>query len=121
MAVLRVVDFLELKAGQIVENGAGVCEQQWQCPADQYWQVDRAFVRTNSGAATTLIVYTGGAVPSEEDGLDGSTSGNLDVADNAAPWRVMPGQYLTLRWTGASAGTVAKAHLQGRILKRYAS
>jgi hypothetical protein len=114
----RVVDYLDKKAGNIVADAAGVAEQQYQCPADQWWLVDRGFVRSNSAAATTLLVFTGGPEPNDEDGIDGSTSGNLDVADNAAPWRVFPGQYLTLRWTGATVGSIAKLHLQGRVLER---
>lgn len=124
---LVLIDFLDLKQGNIAEgapNAAGVAQQQYQCPADQYWLIDSMAILTNSAAASTLRIYVGGPgqgsppIPVDEDLIDGSLSGNEDVSDRASPIRVFPGSYLTFRWTGLTVGSIAKLHAQGRILKR---
>jgi len=114
---LALVDFLDEKR-VATADGTGLAEIQFQVPTGEYWLVDRAAIRTDSAAASTLLVFGGGPSPNDEDLLDGSTSGNLDVADNSSPWRIFPGQHLTLRWTGMTAASLAKAHLQGRKLAR---
>lgn len=116
MARLAVRDFLDLRA-EVTESG-GEAEAQFRCPVDEYWLVDRAVVSTSSAGASTLRVFIGGERPTDVDLIDASTAGNLDVADNASPWRVLPGQVLTFRWSGLTAGAVCRVHAQGRILRR---
>lgn len=127
MADLVVVDFLDLKVGNIPEGApfaAGVAQHQFPVPADQYWLIDSMAILTTSVAGSTLRIYVGGPgsgsppTPVDEDLIDGSLSGNEDVSDRASPIRCFPGQYLTFRWTGLTAGSIAKLHAQGRILKR---
>jgi len=114
-------DFLDIKATQAegsTGEPAGQCSIQRQVPADQWWLIDRIAIRTNSVAASTFFVYGGGNNPNDEDLLDGSSSGNLDVADNNAPDRFFPGQIVTFRWTGLTALSVCKIRAQGRVLTR---
>lgn len=129
MGKLEVVDFLDIRDGQIPEgapNAAGVAQRQYQCPSDQWWLVDSIMVRTNSVAISTLLVFVGGqgrtsgasVIPVDEDLIDGTSTGDLDTSDRSSPIRVLPGQYLTFRWEGLTAASVAKLHFQGRILKR---
>lgn len=129
MGKLEVVDFLDIRNGQIPEgtpNAAGVALAQYQCPSDQWWLVDSIMVRSNSVAVSTLLIYTGGqgqvsgatVIPNDEDLIEGTSTGDLDVSDRSSPIRVLPGQYLSFRWTGLTGGAIAKLHFQGRILKR---
>lgn len=129
MAKLEVVDFLDVRDGQVPEgtpNAAGVAQRQYQCPSDQWWLVDSIMVRSNSVAISTLLIFVGGqgrasgssTIPGDEDLIDGTSTGDLDTSDRNSPIRVLPGQYLTFRWEGLTVGSVAKLHFQGRILKR---
>lgn len=130
MGKLEVVDFLDIRNGQVPEglpNAAGVALAQYQCPSDQWWLVDSIMVRSNSVAISTLLIYTGGqgtttssgaVIPNDEDLIEGTSTGDLDVSDRSSPIRVLPGQYLSFRWTGLTVGAIAKLHFQGRILKR---
>jgi len=127
---LEVVDFLDVRDGQIPEgtpNAAGVAQKQLQVPGDQWWLIDSIMVRSNSVATSTLLVFVGGqgraaatgaTVPNDEDLIDGTSSGELDTSDRSSPIRCFPGQYLTFRWEGLTVGSVAKVHFQGRVLKR---
>lgn len=67
-------------------------------PPDQVWEYERFSVRCTSTATSAVRVYVG----SEADAnlVDGSDSGNLDVADNSAPVRVGPGEVLRIVWSG---------------------
>ena len=121
MPRLAQTDFLDIKRTATegtTGEPAGQCSIQVQVPADQWWLIDRFAIRTNSVAASTFFVYGGGNQPQDEDLLDGSSSGNLDVADNNAPDRFFPGQIVTLRWTGLTAGSVCKVRAQGRVFTR---
>jgi hypothetical protein len=79
-------------------------------PAGQQWEVERISISTTSGAPTTAFVYVGDPVP--RNLVDGSSSGNLDVADETQPIVVPGGQRLRIRWTGASLGAVGSARVQ---------
>jgi hypothetical protein len=83
-------------------------------PNTETWLVDRAAISTDSTTATELRAYLDAELPLNL--LDGSIAGNLDVADNNAPWRIPRGRKLLLVWTGASAGAVASFHGSGRIV-----
>lgn len=131
MGKLEVVDFLDVRDGQVPEgspNAAGVAQRQYQCPSDQWWLIDAIMVRSNSAAISTLLIFTGGqgrasattgaTTPNDEDLIDGTSTGDLDTSDRSSPIRVLPGNYLTFRWEGLTVGAIAKLHFQGRILKR---
>jgi hypothetical protein len=121
MPKLVYTDWLDIK--RVIQEGttgepAGQVSAQVQVPVDQWWEIERMTIRTNSVAGSTFFVYTGSSNPQDEDLVDGSSSGNLDVADNNSPARAFPGQIVTFRWTGLTAGSVAKVHANGKILTR---
>lgn len=129
MARLEVVDFLDIRDGQVPEgapNAAGIAQRQFQVPSDQWWLIDSIMVRSNSVAISTLLIFVGGqgrpsgaaTIPADEDLIEGTSTGDLDVSDRNSPIRCFPGQYVTFRWEGLTVGAIAKLHFQGRVLKR---
>lgn len=77
--------------------------------------VDRIVVVTNSTSATTLSVYLGAVA--DENLVDFSPNGNIDVADETQPLFVPGSTPVTFVWRGASAGAVGTARVQYRVAR----
>lgn len=87
--------------------------------AGESWYIDRAAISTTSVLLSEFRAFTGSRASADaRDLIDGSAGGNLDVMDTPAPWRVLPRQFLTMRWTNATAGSLGSIHLQGRRIVR---
>lgn len=82
--------------------------------AGTMWLVDRAAIYTTSSAPTLAFVYAGQIAP--QNILDGSVAGNLDFADNAAPWLVPGSLPLVFLWEQATPGATGFAVVQYRLL-----
>jgi hypothetical protein len=82
--------------------------------AGQLWLVDRAAIYCTSAADTLAFVYVGQVAP--QNVIDGSVAGNLDFADNSAPWLVQGSQSLILVWENATPGATALAIAQYRLM-----
>jgi hypothetical protein len=85
-------------------------------PADETWLVDRMTVLCTSTTDTEARVYIGSA-----DGrnlVDGSISGNLDIADESQPVLADSGDELRCVWTGATDGAVGTFRIQYRLVQR---
>lgn len=82
--------------------------------AGQMWLVDRAAIYCTSSTDTLAFVYVGQVAP--QNVIDGSVAGNLDFADNSAPWLVPGSQSLILVWEGASLGSTALVIAQYRLM-----
>ena len=85
-------------------------------PDNELWFVDRARISTNSTSATFLYLYD--SIVDDDHAIDGSYSGEFDVADNASPILLLPTTTLIARWVGASAGSIGRMRAQLTIMRR---
>lgn len=77
------------------------------------WLVDRVVVTSTSTTTTAAYLFTDQATAAQY--LDGSNSGNFDVADNSSPLHIDQTRTLIVVWTGASDGAVGTCRVQGRV------
>lgn len=88
-------------------------------PSSQLWLVERIVVSSTSTAKTEARFYAGREEPVSL--LDGTRSGNLDIADNSSPMQVTSSIALLVVWTGADDGSVGSVRIQGSVLQYDAS
>lgn len=88
--------------------------------AERFYLIERIVV-SNSGIATTTarvyVVAVGQEQVTDNDLVDGTPDGLLDVADLERPIRVPAGKTLRIRWTTATVGSVSRARIQYLIAK----
>lgn len=115
-AALLVVDYRTVSASTPAAAG-GTCSVTLEpVPAGMFWLVERITVLCTSTTPTTAYVYEGDPAPGNF--RDGTSRGNLDVADESSPILVDSTRYLTVEWTGASAGAVGTVTVQYQLVKR---
>jgi len=85
-------------------------------PPGFLWLIARATVSTTSTAPTRTMLYAG--APSPMNFVDGTNSGNLDIADENAAILLDSNISLTAIWTGASAGAVGTVRIQYQLVQR---
>lgn len=90
-----------------------------QVPDNELWLVDRIRVSSTSVIKSQVYLYENDAT-SLENVIDGSLSGNFDVADNASPILLVGGIRLVFQWEGAEAGSLGFARVQWTILRPVA-
>jgi hypothetical protein len=113
---LLVVDYRTVAASTPAAAG-GTCSVTLDpVPAGYFWLVERITVLNTSSTATTAYVYEGDPAPGNF--RDGTSRGNLDVADESSPILVDSTRYLTVLWTGASNGAVGTVTVQYQLVKR---
>ncbi|MBN9327979.1 hypothetical protein [Cellulomonas sp. 73-145] len=111
-----LVDFIELNAVTAAAAGGVATAQFAQLDTSELWLVDHAVVSCTSSTATSVRWYRDSVDPRRL--LDGSNSGNFDVADWPQSLQVQPGASLLVQWSGASAGAIGTCTLQARRLRR---
>jgi hypothetical protein len=111
-----LVDFISLNAISDPAVGGLATAQFSQLDSSELWLIDHAVVSCTSTAATAVRWYADSVDPRRL--LDGSGSGNFDVADWPAGLQVQSSSSLLVQWTGADAGTVGTVTLQARRLRR---
>lgn len=82
-------------------------------PLDTSWQLERVVVSSTSSLPTRAYLFTDLADPRHL--LDGTNSGNFDVADNTTPVTVGAGLALLVVWLGAADGAVGTVRVQGTL------
>ena len=87
-----------------------------QTAQDELWLIDRLVVQCTSSAATEARLYVD--LVEATRALDGTRSGNFDVADEAAPIQLPGASTLFCQWTGADPGAIAHLNVQATIMKR---
>lgn len=93
------------------EAGGRIVVEAPQLDGDQRWLVTHSVASTTSTTATRLRYYESTETASQL--LDGTDTGNFDVADWPAPGLLVPpGRSLLAVWSGASAGATASLYLQ---------
>lgn len=85
----------------IGSNGQG--EVIWKTKQGQTWQVAQVSVQNNGTATCEAFVFQ------NSNFVCGSVNGNQDTAANPPPVVLMPGQTLTVAWTGATVSSVSTA------------
>ncbi len=110
-------DFRQRQLDSAPAGGDGICEVELpQTPQDELWLIDRIVVQCSSAAATEARLYLD-LVDSTRI-LDGTRSGNFDVADEAAAIQLPGASTLICQWTGADPGAVARLRIQASVMKR---
>lgn len=97
--------------GSQAADASGIAEVRFgPVPVGRVWDVERIIVHVDSANTTTALVFLGDTeIPNL---LDGTPSGNLNVADCNPPIHVPDGEYFTIRWTGAVQGELCSARIQ---------
>jgi hypothetical protein len=84
------------------------------------WRIERQTTYLSDQAppaAAVLLVYEGPTLLPLRI-RDGSSSPNLDIADQSSPITLQPGSELTYQWTGLVPGTKAYASVQYGLYRR---
>jgi hypothetical protein len=115
-AALVVVDYRTVAASSAPAAGGSCSLTLEPVDAGYLWLVQRITVLCTSTTPTTAYVYEGDPAPGNF--RDGTSRGNLDVADEASPILVDSTRYLTVVWQGASAGAVGTVTVQYQLVKR---
>lgn len=101
--------------GQSAPAAGGAMEAVFgPVPQGTAWLVERVLVITNSATPTTCFIFLGEA--RDQNLIEGTNSGNLDVADEASPIMVPGNTELRVRWGGASDGAIGTCRVQYRAI-----
>lgn len=87
-----------------------------QLAGNELWLIDHAVVSCTSSTATSVRWYESSVDPLSL--LDGTSSGDFDVADWPVGLLIQPSQSLVVVWSGASDGAIGTLRAQVRILRR---
>lgn len=112
----RLTDYVTLQGrSDPAADGRAVLELD-QLRDDELLLVDHAVVACSSTTPTAVRWYTDDETPLKL--LDGSASGNFDVADWPAGLQLAPSTALLVVWTGPSDGAIGVVTAQARVLRR---
>lgn len=112
----QLVDFLNVQLRSDPAAGGRASIDAGQLDPDEMWLVDHMVVWCDSAPATTVRLYESMADPLRL--LDGSRTGNFDVADWPSGLQVRPSTSLLAVWEGAGQGSRGVLTLQGRRMVR---
>jgi hypothetical protein len=94
--------------------GGVATAQLAQTPPGEVWEVDRITVACTSTTPTSCLLYDG----LSSVAIEGTFSGNFDVADENSPVRLLESAQLQFIWTGCSNNAIGTARVQWRIYRR---
>jgi hypothetical protein len=112
----QLVDFLNVQQRSDPAAGGQAALDAGQLDPDEMWLIDHMVVSSDSSTRTTLRLYESVVDPLRI--LDGSSTGNFDVADWPAGLQLRPSSSLVAVWVGASDGARGVITLQGRRMSR---
>lgn len=81
------------------------------------WQIERIRATGSGAGIPELTVYQGEV--SVNRFLDGTGSGNNDVAEFPNPVQLQPGEFLTLRWEQGTPGGIVSVVVEGQPRSGY--
>lgn len=111
MKELAIVGYLNERGRTTTASNTGTI--LFEVPPGETWEVSRMAIRCRSTVLTSrLDIYIG--EQTDSDLIDGSNSGNLDFADNSAPYILNGGDLLRLVWTNADNAVTCTARIQGK-------
>jgi len=111
-----LADFRTIQQRTAAAGGGSAQLELAQVPSDELWFIDHAVVACTSSTSTSLRLYAGSV--SDLALLDGSLSGNFDVADWPNGLLLEATRSLIARWDGASDGAIGTLTLQLRVMRR---
>lgn len=98
-------------------NAAGIAQAVFPAVPEGYlWLVERMTVMCDSALPTQATVYAGDPIPINL--IDGTSRGNLDVADETSPALVQTGLPLTAVWSGCTPGAIGTIRVQYQLVTR---
>lgn len=97
-----------------VADAAGVATVIFPASQDFDTFIDRISVRSNSALASVARAFVGSVSDSNQQ--DTTTLGNENIADESSAIWVPAGSDFIIRWTGATAGALCTAAIQGRYI-----
>ena len=112
----KLVDFREVRARSAPATGGLAVVELPQLDPDELWLIDHAVVSCTSTTPTAARWYE--SAVSDLALLDGTATGNFDVADWPAGLQLAPSQSLVVAWTGASDGARGVVAIQARVMRR---
>jgi len=112
----QLVDFLNLQLRSDPAAGGLAVLDAGQLDGGEMWLLDHMVVSCDSVSRTTLRLYE--SAPDPLRILDGSSTGNFDVADWPAGLQLRPSTSLVAVWTGATDGARGVLSVQGRRMVR---
>lgn len=112
----QLVDFRTVRLRSEPAAGGLAVVDFGQLDGGELWLVDHAVVSCDSTTATACRWYEGGI--SDMTLIDGTSTGNFDVADWPNGLQVSPSQSLVVAWSGASNGARGIAAIQVRVMRR---
>ena len=83
-------------------------------PQDELWLLDRFRVSNNSTQTTAAYV----CLDDITRDVDGTSSGNYDIADEMSPIHAPGGSQILMLWAGGSDGSVGTVYMQWTVLRR---
>lgn len=111
-----LADFLNLHVQTNPATEGRATLDAGQLDPDELWLIDHMVASCTSASRTTLRLYW--SAPDPLRILDGTASGNFNVADWPAGLQLHPSTSLVAVWEGADDGAVGTLALQGRIMRR---
>lgn len=116
-AALTVLDYQSKFKTTAPGTASGILTATFDpVPPGLFWLIGRMTIVTTSITPTACAVYDGASTP--QNLVDGSSSGNLDTADENSPILVESNNTLTVVWTGASVGAVGTVRVQYQLVQR---
>jgi hypothetical protein len=99
---------------------AGIMEATLLAPTDADFELERAFIRSNSTTPTSVTVYVGDVAPENESSY--SDEGDVNEAEWNRPIWVPAGSTLLFRWEGGTAPggsqLQTRANVQGWMIPK---
>jgi hypothetical protein len=114
----QLVDYATPQASAVADANGRAAITFDQLDPNQLWLIDHAVVNCPAGdrLPPQLRLYAGSETPSRL--LDGSSTGDFDVADWPNGLQLSPSTSLLVVWSGAVPGATATIALQVRVLRR---
>ena len=114
---LQVIDYRTSSLRSGPAPASGIVTLTFPQVADgQLWLVERITVTSTSSTNTAAVVYAGDI--DTVNVVDGTNSGNLDLADELSAILVDSTLALTIAWSGVSVGKICTARIQYQIVQR---
>lgn len=112
----HVWDYVTREVRSSLPAAGGICSALLPAvPDNELWFLDRLLVQCDSASATVAYVYLDQAA--DENVIDGTFSGNFDVADYAAPHAIERTRQLLVQWQGAAVGAVGRFRAQYTVMR----
>ncbi len=112
----QLLDFVNVQLRTAPAADGQAALDAGQLDPEEMWLLDHMVISCDSTTKTTLRLYESVVDPLRI--LDGSSTGNFDVADWPAGLQLRPSTSLVAVWTSASAGARGVLTLQGRRMVR---